>query len=118
MNTPPFFFEDGAVDGRYAAKTRIVGLDLPAGPQAVTNQRLEADRVVAVLNGDRPLVVWWQPGTRSALDAATISDSRDGGTTGAFEATFDGRVLTFRARSGRRTSSVFGTGASFKSAHT
>ncbi|MCC6436605.1 MAG: DUF3179 domain-containing protein [Acidimicrobiales bacterium] len=100
VNTPPFFFDEGAVDGRYAAKTRIVGLALPAGAQAVTNQRLEADRVVPLVDGERPLVVWWQPGTRSALDASTIADGRDVGTTGAFEATLDGRVLTFRAVDG------------------
>ncbi|MFN0090018.1 MAG: DUF3179 domain-containing protein [Acidimicrobiales bacterium] len=96
VNTPPFFFDEGAVDGRYAAKTRIVGLDLPSGAQAVTNQRLETDRDVALLDGDRPLVVWWQPGTRSALDSKAIADGRDVGTTGAFEATLDGQVLTFR----------------------
>ncbi|MGD9750982.1 MAG: DUF3179 domain-containing protein [Acidimicrobiia bacterium] len=97
VNTPPFFFDEGAVDGRYAAKTRIVGLNLPNGPQAVTNQRLEADRVVELLDGERPLVVWWQPGTTSALDARTVADGRDVGTTGAFEATVDGQLLTFTA---------------------
>lgn len=100
VNTPPFFFDEGAVDGRYAAKTRLVGLDLPAGAQAVTLQRLEADRVVALRDGERSLVVWWQPGARSALDAATVADGRDVGTTGAFDATVDGRVLTFRAVEG------------------
>jgi hypothetical protein len=100
VNTPPFFFEEGAVDGRYAAKTRIVGLNLPHGPQAVTNQRLEADRVVSLVDGDRPLVVWWQPGTRSALDAPTVAGGRDVGTTGAFEAALDGQVLMFRAVDG------------------
>ncbi|MEZ5262858.1 MAG: DUF3179 domain-containing protein [Acidimicrobiales bacterium] len=100
VNTPPFFFDEGAVDGRYAAKTRIIGLDLPNGPQAVTNQRLEADRVVPLQDGERRLVAWWQPGTTSALDARTVADGRDVGTTGVFEAAIDGQPLTFRAVEG------------------
>lgn len=115
VGSPPFLFE-GEVDGRYAAKTRLVGLDLPAGPQAVTNDRLEADRVVALTDGDRPLVVWWQPGTGSALDADTVADGKDVGTTGAFEAVLDGQTLTFEPVDGAfrdhetaSTWNVFGT---------
>ncbi len=94
VTTPPFLFE-GETDGRYAAKTRIVGLDLPSGPRAVTNERLEQDRVVSVADGDRQLVVWWQGGTVSALEGETVASGRDVGTTGVFEATIDGKALSF-----------------------
>lgn len=97
--TPPFLY-DGPVDGRYPAKTRLVGLDLDNGAQAITNQPLERDRVVTLTNGHTPLVVWWQPGTGSALDAKTVPDGRDIGTTGAFHATIDGQALTFTAIEG------------------
>jgi hypothetical protein len=96
VDTPPFLFE-GEVDGRHAAKTRVVGLDLPGGPQAVTGDRLKQDRVVTLTDGERPLVVWWQPGSSSALDAATVAEGRDVGTTGVFEAVLDGRTLSFRS---------------------
>jgi hypothetical protein len=91
---PPFLY-DGEVDGRHAAKVRIVGLDLPGGPQAVTAERLQADRVVSLDDGETPIVVWWQPGTGSALDTATVADGRDVGTSGAFVADLDDRRLTF-----------------------
>jgi hypothetical protein len=93
---PPFTFE-GEVDGRYAAKTRLVGLDLPGGPQAVTLERLRRDRVVRLDDAGRALVAWWRPGTSSALDARAVADGRDVGTTGVFESVLDGRPLTFES---------------------
>ena len=94
INTPPFLFE-GQVDGRYAAKTRLIGIELDGRALAVIAERLEADRVVPVTLGDRQLVVWWQPGTGSALDASTVAGGRDVGTTGAFDAVVGARHLTF-----------------------
>jgi len=95
VDNPPFLF-DGEVDGRYAAKTRVIGLDLPSGPAAVVAERLEADGVVPVIDGGRTVTVWWQPGTASALDAEQVADGRDVGTTAAYDTTLDGRALTFR----------------------
>lgn len=42
------------------------------------------------------IVVLFKPGTVSALDRTIISDSKDVGATGVFEAEMDGRRLTFR----------------------
>ncbi|MEZ5411070.1 MAG: DUF3179 domain-containing protein [Acidimicrobiales bacterium] len=100
VTTPPFLFEGREIDGRFAAKTRIVGMDLPSGPRAVTNERLEQDRVVSVVDGERRLVVWWQPGTVSALEGRTVASGRDVGTTGVFEAALDGQALSFEALEG------------------
>lgn len=85
-SNPPFLY-DGPVDGRYPAKTRVVGIDLPSGPRAVTRDRLLRDRVVAIDDDGRPIVVWWQPGTGSALDTAQVADGRDVGAVGVFRAT-------------------------------
>jgi len=46
--------------------------------------------------GGQPLLVMWGPGVNSALDASRISDSQDAGTSGVFDRTVEGRVLTFR----------------------
>ncbi|MDH4363742.1 MAG: DUF3179 domain-containing protein, partial [Acidimicrobiia bacterium] len=100
VTTPPFLFEGREIDGRYAAKTRIVGIDLPSGPQAVTYERLEQDRLVPLIDGDRRLVVWWQPGTVTALEGKTVASGRDVGTTGVFEAALDGQILSFEAVDG------------------
>ncbi|MFN0029721.1 MAG: DUF3179 domain-containing protein [Acidimicrobiales bacterium] len=96
VNTPPFLFK-GAVDGRFPAKTRVVGLDLDSGPRAVTNDLLRAQRVISLVDDDRPVVVWWQPGSRSALDARDVAGGSDVGATGVFDATIDGASLTFTA---------------------
>jgi hypothetical protein len=47
--------------------------------------------------GGAPLVVFWAPGTVSALDSSTIANSRDVGTGVAYSAATDGTVFTFRA---------------------
>jgi hypothetical protein len=41
------------------------------------------------------IVVFWEPGTASALDAPTVDSGRDVGTTGVFLRTVDSRPLTF-----------------------
>ena len=50
------------------------------------------------VNG-KDLVVFFKPGTISALDKDVIKRSRDVGSTGLFEVQVDGRELTFRADS-------------------
>jgi len=99
IDNPPFLF-DGPVDGRYPAKTRVIGLDLPSGPVAVVAERLTRDGVVMVEDGGRSVAVWWQPGTGSALDTAQVADGRDVGTSAAYDTTLDGRSLTFRSTTG------------------
>ncbi|MPY91850.1 MAG: DUF3179 domain-containing protein [Acidimicrobiia bacterium] len=47
VGSPPFLY-DGEVDGRYAAKTRVIGVQLEGAAFAVTADRLAADRVVFV----------------------------------------------------------------------
>ena len=47
--------------------------------------------------GGQDLVVFFKPGTRSALDGLLIGDSREVGATGVFDSNLDGRKLTFRA---------------------
>lgn len=99
VNNPPFLF-DGEVDGRYPAKTRVIGLELPSGPVAVIAQRLTREGVVTIEDAGRTVVVWWQPGTGSALDAERVADGRDVGTTAAYATSVDGRALTFRPVAG------------------
>ena len=45
--------------------------------------------------GDRHIVVFWTPGTASALDSATIATGRDVGATGVFNRVSDGKRLDF-----------------------
>ena len=45
--------------------------------------------------GGEQVVVFYRPGTMSALDDAEIARSREVGATGVFSAIVDGRALTF-----------------------
>jgi hypothetical protein len=96
VTEPPFLFEE-PIDGRLPAKIRVVGVAGSAAAVAVTAARLERDRVVSLELEGRHLVVWWQPGTASALDAEDVADGRDVGTTGAFTSAVDDTRLRFEA---------------------
>jgi hypothetical protein len=45
--------------------------------------------------GSKPIVIFFQPGTNSALDAAQLAESRDVGATGVYLPEVVGRSLTF-----------------------
>jgi Protein of unknown function (DUF3179) len=94
VDTPPFLF-DGEVDGRLAAKERIVGIGLDRDPVAVRLDALTEAGVLTVDVDGTPLTVWHLPGTASALDAQVVSEGRDVGATGVFVPEVDGQTLTF-----------------------
>ena len=96
VDSRPFLFE-GEVDGRYTAMTRLVGVEIDGEALGVPLQTLRNDRVVAAAVGDTDVVVFWQPGTASALDTADIASGDDVGATGVFVPVVDGQELTFAA---------------------
>ena len=57
---------------------------------------LEIERVVNYPINGTDVVVFFKPGTVSALDRSLIIDSKDVGSTGVFDAKLDGQKLTFR----------------------
>ncbi|HWP61911.1 MAG TPA: DUF3179 domain-containing (seleno)protein, partial [Candidatus Binatia bacterium] len=95
----PFLFT-GVIDGRLAPMERVV--TVAAGDEAIAFPYSELARtgVARETLADEPIVVFWVPGTASALDAATIDDGRDVGTTGVFDPVLDGRELTFERSGG------------------
>ena len=56
---------------------------------------LETERVVNYPINETDLVVFFKPGTVSALDKTLIVDSKDIGATGVFGAYLGGETLTF-----------------------
>ncbi len=91
---PPFLI-DGELDGRMPPKERVVTVSLGGEDAAYPFSLLREERVVNDTVGGQPIVVFFQPGTASALDAYTIGDSRDVGATGVYRPEIDGRRLTF-----------------------
>ena len=94
---PPFLFE-GKLDGRLSPKERVVTVSLAGDDVAYPFPLLAKERVIADSVGGQPVVVFFQPGTASALDASAIENSRDVGATGVYRPEIEGRRLTFSWR--------------------
>ena len=94
VNSQPFLFE-GEVDGRYTAMTRIVGVQVGDDALGVPLFTLREQRVVAAEVGGTDVVVFWAPGTASALDSSNVAGGDDVGATGVFIPVVDGQTLTF-----------------------
>ena len=76
---------------------RIAALVLDGQPLAFPFLTLEEEKAVNFASEGGDIVVLFRPGTASALDQSRISESRDVGSTGVFEAELEGQTLTFRA---------------------
>lgn len=92
----PFLY-DGPIDGRYAAKTRILGIRDRGTSIAIPLAYLQEERVVEFEAGTDRLVAWHAPGTSSALSDAQVAEGIDVGTTGVFDTVVDGQRLSFEA---------------------
>ena len=99
IHSRPFLFS-GQVNGRYTAMTRLVGVHHGGDAVAVLLNTLQRRRVIDLTLAGQPVIVWWQPGTASALSAATVAGGSDVGATGAFSPVVDGRRLHFLAVAG------------------
>ena len=93
----PFLF-DGPEDPRLPAVERVVALERGSDAWAVSFTTLAEERVVSASVGGEDIVVFWTPGTASALDGGSVKSGRDVGTAGIFSpVTPDGETLTFSA---------------------
>lgn len=92
----PFLFR-GKVDARRPPKERVVGVVMGQAARAYPWPVVARRVVVHDVVNDEPLVVFYQPGALSALDAGEIARSRAVGATGVFRPVVGGRTLTFDA---------------------
>jgi hypothetical protein len=92
----PFLFRDRP-DPRRPPKERVVGIKVGDTARAYPWVVLAERRVVHDRLGDQALVIFYQPGTLSALDGDEIRRSRAVGATGVFSRVLEGRTLTFEA---------------------
>jgi len=93
-NESPFLFS-GTADGRIAPKERVATAGTGAEAIAFAYPELSQVGVATESIGDQPIVVFWAPGTRSALGDGTINNADDVGTTGVYSPVVDGQALTF-----------------------
>ena len=103
-DTSPFLFR-GTADERLLPKERVATVAVGEVDVAFPYSALARERAVNYTVNGTDIVVLFKPGTVSALDKSTIRDSKDVGATGVFEATVDGRKLTFSS-DGERTMDV------------
>jgi hypothetical protein len=89
------FFRFGREDGRLPAMERIVALEHDDEHLALPFSVLGEERVANVDVGGRRVVVFWAPGTASAVDNSTIAQGRDVGSSSTFSPELGGRSLTF-----------------------
>ncbi len=95
INSPAFLF-DGVVDGRLPPKERVITFEIGGESVAYPFSELSQVKVVNDTVNDEAIVVFWQAGTRSALDKDSIADSQDIGAANVLESTVDGQVLRFK----------------------
>ena len=91
----PFLFS-GTPDDRLLPMERVAALTIGDSAAAFPFSLLETAGVVHYTVGGQDLAVFFQPGTRSALDAPSIADSRAVGATGVFDRELNGQTLTFQ----------------------
>ena len=108
VDTPPFLY-GGKLDGRLPPKERVVAVSLGGEDVAYPYSVLQKRRVVTDKVGGEPIVVFYQPGTVSALNAGSIPGSRDVGATGVFRTELDGRHLSFTSTNGAIVDSETGS---------
>ena len=99
IDSSPFLFV-GPEDGRLRPVERVAAVELGGESVAYPFLRLEETPVVNDDIGGTPVVVFFSPGTTSALDGSVIAASRDVGATGVYDRRLGDQTLTFRPDSG------------------
>ena len=100
-STLPFLFR-GPADNRLPATERVLAARMDDFAVAYSFELLEREQVINDTVNGEDIVVFWQAGAVSALDAVDIDASRDVGMALMFSRRLDsGQILTFRSQSGR-----------------
>jgi hypothetical protein len=95
VNSSPFLYDGPPTPGELPAMARITTVDINNDAVAYPNDTLQSLRVINDTVGGKDIVVFWEEGLASALDASEIASGEDIGATGVFERTLDGETLTF-----------------------
>ncbi len=90
-------FVSGDVDQRLPAMERVAAVRLGSSSVGYPFSALSEGKVVNDTVAGTPIVVFWAPGTASALDERTIARGRDVGSTGVFRSTVGDEALRFGA---------------------
>lgn len=95
VNRPPFLYQGPETPDQLPPVARVLAIEVGEDAVAYPYDILSEVRVVNDRVGDRDVVVFWFPGTASALDTLEIAEGADVGTAVAFSPLVDDTVLTF-----------------------
>ncbi|MCZ7573503.1 MAG: DUF3179 domain-containing protein [Ardenticatenaceae bacterium] len=109
VNQSPFLYVGPKTPGALAPMARVVTVDLNGEAVAYPYDMLREVHVVNDEVGGMPIVVFWAPGTASALDTTAVATGRDVGAANVFSRELDGRTLTFRLDGERITDEQTGS---------
>jgi len=109
VDQSPFLYQGPATPGTLPAMARVVTVDLNGEAIAYPYDLLQEVHVVNDTVSGVPIVVLWEPGTASALDAGDVALGRDVGTANVFSRDLDGQTLTFRLHADRITDEQTGS---------
>jgi hypothetical protein len=74
---------------------RVLTVDLNDEAVAYPYEVLQDQAVINDTVAGQEIVVFWQPGTASALDASSIAEGEDVGAGASFSRILEGQTLTF-----------------------
>jgi hypothetical protein len=101
VNALPFLFDGPETPDELPAMARVLTVDLESETVAYPFSILEEVHLVNDTVAGQDVVVFWEAGTASALDASQVAAGKDVGSANAFSREVDGQVLTFRFDGGR-----------------
>lgn len=96
IHNTPFLFRGPPTPGTLPPVARVLTVDLDGEAVAYPYEVLQEVRAVNDTVGGQDIAVFWEAGTASALDAATIAAGRDVGAANAYARRLGGETLTFR----------------------
>jgi len=96
VDQPPFLYTGPKTPDQLPAVARVLTIDLNNDAVAYPYEDLKKANVVNDVVGNEKIVIFWSPGTASALDAQNIAEGKDVGTAAAYRRVLDGLTLTFK----------------------
>ena len=97
INNTPFLLQNSP-DRRLPPMERIVNVSINGINKIYPFSTIQKEKVLHDTVGKTNLVIFHLPGTSSALDKASIANSRDIGAATVFETMLDGKQLSFKRK--------------------
>lgn len=95
INNSPFMLQNSP-DKRLPPMERIINVSLDGVDKIYSLSKVQKEKVIHDRVGNTGVVIFHLPGTASALDKASIANSRDIGAATVFQSNLNGQEMTFK----------------------